>query len=67
MRARVERSFRDLKAKRIRHEGEEFELTEARFDEVGSKLPGYLTRLPDDKPRAKRRTPSNKAEEPADK
>lgn len=64
MYARVNRSFRDLKDGVDRKEGEVFELTPERFAEINRKLNAYVTECdaPEAaKPRAKRRTPANKA------
>lgn len=64
MYARVNRSFRDLKEGVDRKEGEVFELTPERFAEINRKLNAYVTECdaPEAaKPRAKRRTPANKA------
>lgn len=62
--ARVNRSFRDLQEGVDRKEGEVFELTPERFAEINRKLNAYVTECdaPEAaKPRAKRRTPANKA------
>lgn len=67
MYARVNRSFRDLKEGLDRKEGEVFELTPERFADISRKLNAYITECdaPEAdaaaKPRAKRRTPTNKA------
>lgn len=65
MYAKVNRSFRDLKEGVDRKEGEVFELTPERFAEINRKLNAYVTECdapePAPKPRAKRRTPANKA------
>lgn len=67
MRARVNRSFRDLAAGVDRKEGEVFELTPERFADINRKLNAYVTECdapeakPAAKPRAKRRTAANKA------
>lgn len=71
MRAKVKRSFRDLKEKRRREEGEVFELSEERFKEINRKLNGYIveTDEPAEEPEAdaepeakpKRRTASTRA------
>lgn len=64
MYARVNRSFRDLKEGVDRKEGEVFELTPERFAEINRKLNAYVAECdaPEAvKPRAKRRTPANKA------
>ena len=64
MYARVNRSFRDLQEGVDRKEGEVFELTPERFAEINRKLNAYVTEcdaLEAAKPRAKRRTPANKA------
>lgn len=73
--ARVNRSFRDLKEGVDRKEGEVFELTSERFAEINRKLNSYIAECdaPEDggkpaaKPRAKRRTPANKAKAADDK
>lgn len=70
MYARVNRSFRDLKEDVDRKEGEVFELTPERFAEINRKLNAYVTECdaPEAaKPRAKRRTPANKAGATEDK
>ena len=64
MYARVNRSFRDLKEGVGRKEGEVFELTPERFADINRKLNAYIVECdaPEAaKPRAKRRTPANKA------
>ena len=68
MRAKVKRSFRDLKEKRRREEGEVFELSEERFKEINRKLNGYIVETdaePEAKP--KRRTASTRAKKPENK
>lgn len=81
MRAKVKRSFIDLEAKRKREEGEVFELSEERFEEINRKLNGYIVETdegatepvpeaepqPEPEAKAKRRTASTKAKKPADK
>lgn len=72
MRARVVRSFRDLKAGVERKEGEVFEVDEERFAEINRKLNGYLAEErepPAKKPAgaASRRRPAAKAREPRNK
>lgn len=77
MRAKVKRSFRDLKEKRNREEGEVFELSEERFKEINRKLNGYIveTDEPADEPeedaepeaKPKRRTASTRAKKPENK
>lgn len=77
MRAKVKRSFRDLKDKRRREEGEVFELSEERFKEINRKLNGYIveTDEPAEEPEAdaepeakpKRRTASTRAKKPENK
>lgn len=77
MRAKVKRSFRDLKEKRRREEGEVFELSEERFKEINRKLNGYIveTDEPAEEPEAdaepeakpKRRTASTRAKKPENK
>lgn len=77
MRAKVKRSFRDLKEKRRREEGEVFELSEERFKEINRKLSGYIveTDEPAEEPEAdaepeakpKRRTASTRAKKPESK
>lgn len=75
MYARVNRSFRDLKEGVDRKAGEVFELEPERFAEINRKLNSYIAECdaPEDggkpaaKPRAKRRTPSNKAKATDDK
>lgn len=42
MKARVEKAFRDREAGLMRHRGDELELTDERFAEIDSKLPGYV-------------------------
>ena len=65
--AKVNRSFRDLQEDVDRKEGDVFELTPERFAEINRKLNAYITECdaPEakaaPKPRAKRRTPANKA------
>lgn len=65
MRARVNRSFRDLAAGVDRKEGEVFELTPERFAEINRKLNAYVTECDapkaEAKPKPKRRTAANKA------
>lgn len=67
MYARVNRSFRDLKEGVERKEGDVFELTPERFADINRKLNAYITECDAPKakaaakPRAKRRTPANKA------
>ena len=67
MYAKVNRSFRDLQEDVDRKEGDVFELTPERFAEINRKLNAYITECdaPEakaaPKPRAKRRTPANKA------
>lgn len=71
--ARVNRSFRDLKEGVDRKEGEVFELAPERFAEINRKLNAYIAECdaPEakaaPKPRAKRRTPANKAGATEDK
>lgn len=77
MRAKVKRSFRDLKEKRRREEGEVFELSEERFKEINRKLNGYIveTDKPAEEPEAdaepeakpKRRMASTRAKKPENK
>lgn len=77
MRAKVKRSFRDLKEKRRREEGEVFELSEERFKEINRMLNGYIveTDEPAEEPEAdaepeakpKRRTASTRAKKPENK
>lgn len=75
MYARVNRSFRDLKEGVDRKDGEVFELEPERFAEINRKLNAYISECdaPEDggkpaaKPRAKRRTPANKAKAADDK
>lgn len=71
MYARVNRSFRDLKEGVDRKEGDVFELTAERFADINRKLNAYVTECDAPKaaakPRAKRRTTSNKAKEPDNK
>ena len=67
MYAKVNRSFRDLKEGVDRKEGEVFELTPERFADIYLKLNAYIAECdaPEakaaPKPRAKSRTPANKA------
>lgn len=67
MYAKVNRSFRDLKEDVDRKDGEVFELTPERFADINRKLNAYISECdaPEAKaaprPRAKRRTPANKA------
>lgn len=67
MYARVNRSFRDLVEGVDRKEGEVFELTPERFAEINRKLNAYIAECDEPeaetKPRAKRRTPANKAKD----
>lgn len=73
--AKVNRSFIDLKEDVTRKPGEVFELTPERFAEINRKLNSYIAECdaPEDggkpaaKPRAKRRTPANKAKQTEDK
>ena len=71
MRARVNRSFRDLAAGVDRKEGEVFELTPERFAEINRKLNAYVTECDapeaEAKPKPKRRTAANKAKAADDK
>ena len=65
--AKVNRSFRDLIEGVERKEGEVFELTPERFADINRKLNAYIAECdaPEakaaPKPRAKRRTPADKA------
>lgn len=61
MKVRTVRSFRDLKAGKARKEGEVFEVSKQRFEQIAAKLPGYIEAVPEPEPKNKQAKPAEKS------
>lgn len=53
MKIKVIKNFKDLQEDVIRNTGDIFEVTDSRYKEINSKLPGYVQEVKEEKPKKK--------------
>ena len=61
MRQRDKRAKNRLKTGKIREQGEVFEVSKQRFEQIAAKLPGFIEAVAESKPQNKQAKPAEKS------